>query len=183
MSATSFVKTVWGLQGVVFAVPLFGRLLEHKSALPFPPMGDNSTFLQFFALLFIAASVLIPYYMPKKTRQRFVVILLFVSFIASVYLYLHMEKEYVVPLSDGTTFVIKGSVRNPKLPQPYASMNDQDLIEYAGARDADLEHAYTRDSLEDNRNKVFGSYVLSLVVFQVMLGYAALTGEIDHPAT
>jgi hypothetical protein len=179
MSPTNFVKTVRSLQVIVFAVPLFGRFLERKSALPFPPVGDNSAFLRFFALLFVAASVLIPYFMPKKTRQRVVVILLFFLFVASVYLYLHMEKVYVVPLSDGTTFVIKGSVRNPKLPQPYASMNDQDLIEHAGPRDADLEHAYTRDSLEDNRNKVFGSYVLSLVVFQVMLGYAALTGEID----
>ena len=144
-------------------------------------MGDESPSRVFVAMLFIGTSVLIPFFMPKWLQRRFVVVLLFLLFLGSGFWYSHLESRYVVALSDGVTFVIRGSIRNPKLQEPYASMTDQDLIEYSGARDADLQKSYVWESVEANREKIFWSYVCSLLALQLMLGYGAFIGKAAHP--
>jgi hypothetical protein len=52
-------------------------------------------------------------------------------------------------------------------------MNDYDLILNSGQSDLRLEKIYTKESLRVNRLKLFYSYVLSLVLLEIMLGSIA----------
>ena len=49
-------------------------------------------------------------------------------------------------------------------------MNDYDLIRNSGQSDERLERAYTKESLQSNRLMLFGSYVLSLALLELMIG-------------
>jgi hypothetical protein len=55
-------------------------------------------------------------------------------------------------------------------------MSDDELIRNSGQSDSDLNLAYTKDSLHANRQKLFWSYVLSLLLLELMLGSVARAG-------
>jgi hypothetical protein len=60
-------------------------------------------------------------------------------------------------------------------------MTDEDLIEHSGLQDRFLEDAYTKSSLEWDRWKLFLPYVASLIVFELLLGAAAMNGSTPPP--
>jgi outer membrane murein-binding lipoprotein Lpp len=179
MMLTEYRKTVNSLLGFVFALPVLSNFFDHHTAVLFPPMGDDSAPWKFVAMAIVGASVLLPYFLLPQTRRSAVVGILFVLFVISCFTYLKLESTYVIaiPHPDAPTrFVTRGSVRNPELKEPYRSMSDYDLIENSGQSDGELEHAYTQGSLLVNRNKLFWSYVFSLVLLEFMLGSVALAG-------
>ncbi|MGI4854029.1 MAG: hypothetical protein ACRYF4_08310 [Janthinobacterium lividum] len=177
MSVLKHVKVLRSLQIAVFALPLLGQLVEHQTAIPFPPVGDHATTYRYFAMLMVAIAAIIPYFTPNRWHRKPFVIALFFSFIGLFCTYLHLEGNFVLPLEDGS-LVVRGSVRNPKLQLPYSAESDQDLIEDAGSDDASLLHVYTAESLQANREKVYFSYVLSLIAMEFTLGLAVVTGDV-----
>jgi hypothetical protein len=104
---------------------------------------------------------------------------LFALFVLSCAAYLNLEGRYVVSVTypnGAVRYVTRGDTRSPELKEPYASMKDDELIRNSGQSDSRLEHAYTKESLHANRQKLFWSYVLSLVLLELMLGSVARAG-------
>jgi hypothetical protein len=178
MSLAEYRKELKGVQVFVFALPVISHFFDPR-AMVFPPLGDDSGPWKFFAMAIVGASAFLPYILLPRTRRNVVVGVLFLLFVVSGGSYLRLQAKYVVTIPypvDSSGFVIRGTVRNPELKEPYASMNDEDLIQNAGQSDDALEKAYTKESLLANRSKVFWSYVGSLVLLELMLGSIALTG-------
>lgn len=74
--------------------------------------------------------------------------------ILSISVYMRFQDSYVVtiPFTGGpksySSYVIRGSTRNPDLTAEEAKLSDIDLIEHVGLHDTDLERAYTKGSLQ-----------------------------------
>ena len=170
-----YKKNLLALQSFVFALPVISVIFNHYSGIPFPPMGDDSGSWRFIAAALAGVSVVLPYFFAQKIRG-WIVGTLVLLFLCSAATYLSLESRFVLSIahSDGAIrFVTRGSKRNPELKQPYAAMNDYDLIRSAGQTDMYLEEAYTKESLHANRQKLFWSYVLTLIFFELILGSVA----------
>jgi hypothetical protein len=176
MTLIEFKKTLKWLQGVVFAFPIISKIFDHRSGVPFPPMGDDSATWRFFAVVIVGLSAFIPYFLLPQKWKGWIIGGLFLLLILSGVNYLNLGGKYVlsVTYTDGAVRnIIRGTARNPELKEPYASMNDYDLIRNSGQSDLRLEHVYTKESLRTNRQKMFWSYVLSLALMEFTLGSIA----------
>jgi len=179
MSLESYSKLTNGLSAFVFSIPLLSAIFKDVSAVPFPPVGDDSTAYRFVAAMIVGLSLLLPKYLLRLKPLRSLMLALFLFFCGTCALYLTVEHHYVVPLPDAPIkFVIRGSERtsasksgfDPGTKQAYSTMSDAQLIHESGQHDSDLELVYTGSSLWANQMKVFGSYVLMLVVFELLIG-------------
>lgn len=180
MAVNEYIKKAGALQVFIFSEPIASRFLDKKYDLPFPPLGDDIERWRWIASLCVALFILMPFFMPQSTRRNGTVILLVCATVISALSYLMLENRYVVPLSDRTTLVIRGSIRNPSLRAPFATMSDRDLIEHSGTSDAFLEDAYTKDSIMCNRRTVFSAYLATLIFLQITTGYAVIVGASKH---
>jgi len=173
MTVAEYVKALKTLQLLVLALPFIAIIFDQRSGAPFPPMGDDATMYRFFAAAIIGVSALLPYFLLPRKRRGWIIAGLSVLFVLSVPVYLTLEGKYVLPIprpQGAIVYVTRGTVRNPELKEPYASMSDYDLICYSGQSDSALELAYTKESLQSNRRKLFWSYVVSLVLLELAFG-------------
>jgi hypothetical protein len=157
MNLKQYKSEILSIQILVLASPFVAKLFDKKSPLPFPPLGDNVGMWRLFAALFIAASILIPYFVHPVKRIGITIVGLFFLLLCSGSIYLYLNSNYVVPIhsaGEEIAFVTKGTDRNPNLKEPYRSMTDKDLIEHSGTRDGFLEDAYTNHRLTG----IAGSY-------------------------
>jgi len=173
------------LQVFVIAAPVLSKLFDHHFGIPFPPMGDETALFRFFAVLVIGAAAAVPYVLPIKRVSRRVAVGLFFALVLSSLLYVKLEQDHVVtihfPASEGhpdgaKAFVTRGQ-RRPDLKQPYASMEDDDLIKSTGLTDERLERVYTRKSLVTKRLELFCAYVFPLACLELFLGVIAKADE------
>src|SRR5258707_825173 len=173
MTLAEYKKTAWGIQAFIFVFPLVSKIFDHRSPVPFPPIGDDSTPWRFFAVLIIGASAVLPYFLLPRKRRGPVIGCLFVLFVVSSATYLNINSTYVVSVprtNGGMRYVTRGTTRSPGLKEPCAAMSDDELVGHSGQTDFNLEHAYTREALDANRQKLFWCYVLSLVLLEFMIG-------------
>lgn len=186
MKLALYHKSVMTLQGLVIAAPFLSKLFDLDSPVPFPPLGDSTTQFRFVAMLIVGVSIALPFALPIKRVRSWLALGLFFSIVMSFALYLKLEQEFVVPIPFAATeehpdgarkFVTRGNQRSPDLIEPFASMKDDELIRNTGLSDIRLEHAYTKESLAANREKLFWTYVLSLVCLEIFLGVIAKTEE------
>lgn len=184
MNLKHYKSEILSIQVLVLSSPFVAKFFDKKSPLPFPPLGDNVGMWRMFASIFIAASILIPYFIYPLKRRRTAAVSLFLLLICCGSIYLYLNGRYVVPIhsaGEEINDVTRGTDRNPNLKEPYRSMTDEDLIEHSGLQDRFLEDAYTKSSLEWDRWKLFLPYVASLIVFELLLGAAAMNGSTPPP--
>jgi hypothetical protein len=180
MTIDNYWRKLKWLQASAVTVPFVSGLFDKHSGVPFPPMGDNVTSWRFFAFAVTAASAFLPYFLLPRRRRPMVIVFSFALLVAASALYLNLESQYVIAIphpGGAATFVVRGTVRNPDLKEPYASMADEDLIQNSGQSDSALELAYQRQSLRANRRKLFWTYVGSLVMLELLLGAIAAAAD------
>jgi hypothetical protein len=177
------IKAVRSVQILLVSMPLVAKFFDHKSGLPFPPLGDDTAIWRAVALLIVLASVVGSFAIPPKMQQRATIIALFILTIVSAGGFLVCEQTYVVPIGisaspdnpEGVTaFICRGN-RRPDLNPKYASLQEDELIERTGLRDRRLLHIYTSSSLRWHRQLLFWTYTLTLVFLELMIGAAAGT--------
>lgn len=176
----TYRKTATALQVFVFGFPIFSKIIDVKSKMPFPPVGDDSNIWKFMGLIFIGVAALFPYFFPVDRHKAKLIGGFFFFFALLALAYLGLKTVYArpIPRPDGSViFVTRGSSRQPDLKEPWRSMNDDKLIAEAGQSDADLALVYTDGSLLANRLKLFSSYVGSLMCLELCLGCIAKSGD------
>ena len=174
MKFTQYATNFKALQAFVFGWPIVS-LWFPGSGIAFPPMGDYPAPWHYFAAIIVGSFAVLPYISRPRRLKRWIIVCAVgcVVFSAS---YLVLQQMYVVPITHANgavSYVIRGSVRNPRLKEPYMSMSDAELIRNTGQSDARLEQAYARRSLKTNRLVLFAVYLASLSFVGLTLGLMA----------
>jgi hypothetical protein len=181
MKLAEHIKAVRSVQALLVTVPLLAKFFDHKSGLPFPPLGDDTGMWRAIAFVAIIASMVVSFAIPAKMQRRATIITLFILTVASAGGFLVFEQIYVVPIRisasqdnpEGVTaFICRGN-RRPDLQPQFHSLPEDELIERTGLSDTRLLHIYTSSSLRWHRQLLFWTYTLTLVFLELMIGAAA----------
>lgn len=169
-------KYRWGLlQTAILVIPLASEKLT-SSSVPFPPLGDDVRTWQVAATIVAGLFGVLAYIVRPRHRLRTLLVSMAPVVILALAAYFTYEVRSVVsiPLPTGEIrSVVKGDQRQSGLPEPYASMRDQDLIKYAGLHDEDLKAIYTPESLLIAKGRLFAAYIVFMASVEFILGSIA----------
>lgn len=163
------------LRAGVALLPLAGDKIQNVPVI-WPPLGSIETYAAGLATAIIAIFAALPVLFKTKSAAKFGAVVSLLAAVVSLTFYASFLLTYVkgVETPKGSTlYRTLGSQKTAMAEQMFPNYSDEQLLEKAGLTDADIEWAWTPESVKHARLELFISYVAGLASINFAIGAIA----------